>query len=507
MQKMKQSACLCMVVYLTTAAGGAAWAESNLAAKEALIWAVKFFHQHVATHGGYVYQYSADLSLREAEGIPERHTIWVQPPGTPSVGAAMLDAYQATGDAACPAGALDAARALARGQLHSGGWDYSIRFGDSTSAPFRRRDAQGNLTSDPIPVAERTAAGGWPLWRQRRFKLNVSTYDDDVTFAALRFLVRMDAALNFGDAEIHDAARYGLSALLGTQYPNGGWSTNFDRYPARPPDAAAFPVLRASFPSSWSRAWTKDFTGCYVTNDELMARAMETLLLASATYHEARFMEAARRAGRFLLDAQLPEPQPAWAQQYDVRMQPVWGRAFEPPAITSRESQNILRALLSLHRATGDAQYLAPVPRALAYLRRSLRPDGKLARFYELKTNRPLYFTRGPGGQGHSLTYSDQKLASNYGFIITPELDDIEAEYRAALDGTPPTKVSPSAANSAADVKRIIAALDARGAWIEPGVIRNADGRKQEPPGGIIRSETFARNVRTLCRYLAARKT
>ena len=50
--------------------------------------------------------------------------IWVQPPGTPAVGMAYLDAYDVSGDTLYLNGAIDAARALAWGQLGSGGWDY-----------------------------------------------------------------------------------------------------------------------------------------------------------------------------------------------------------------------------------------------------------------------------------------------------------------------------------------------------------------------------------------------
>ena len=69
--------------------------------------AVEFFHNDVAAHGGYVYRYSADLSKREGEGKTTRDTVWVQPPGTPAVGMAYLNAYQCTGEAYL----LDAARA------------------------------------------------------------------------------------------------------------------------------------------------------------------------------------------------------------------------------------------------------------------------------------------------------------------------------------------------------------------------------------------------------------
>src|SRR3954470_19083766 len=81
---------------------------------------------------------------------------------------------------------------------------------------------------------------------------------------------------------------------------------------------------------------------------------------------------------------------PAWAQQYDADMHPAWARRFEPPAVTGGESHGAMRILLRVYRETGDARYLEPIPRALAYLRRSRLPDGRLARFYELETNRPL---------------------------------------------------------------------------------------------------------------------
>ena len=479
--------------------GFVAQAQAPSDVKKALVRAVTFYHREVATHGGYVYQYSADLKLREAEGVPGKDTIWVQPPGTPAVGLAMLEAYEATGEKECLDAALVAGRALARGQLQSGGWYYSISFGDRPASKFYRRDKNGKLQNDPTPLAERTGAGGWTLWKKRVYEANISTYDDDVTFAALRFLIRLDGALKFADEEVHDAALYGLKALMGTQFPNGAWATSFDRFPSTPPDIKQYPILRASLPETWPQKWPKDFTGCYVTNDELMSRGIDTLLLAYKTYQDEKYLNAARRAGDFLILAQLPEPQPAWAQQYNAQMQPVWGRAFEPTALTSRESENIMRTLIALFRISHDKKYLEPIPRALSYLRRSLRPDGNLARFYEIGTNKPLYFTRGAGGQGHILTYSDQNLASNYGFVITPQLDAIEADYQAALKGQSAAPLPTPAQN---EIQKIIASLDARGAWTQPGTVRDAQGRKQQPQGGIIRSATFIENVRALCRFM-----
>jgi len=43
-------------------------------------------------------------------------------------------------------------------------------------------------------------------------------------------------------------------------------------------------------------------------------------------YGEDRYRRTAEKGGEFILLAQMPEPQPAWAQQYDVEMRPAWAR-------------------------------------------------------------------------------------------------------------------------------------------------------------------------------------
>ena len=60
--------------------------------------AVIFFQDQVSVQGGYLWRYSADLKKREGEGKASAMTAWVQPPGTPSVGEALLRAYHRTGD-------------------------------------------------------------------------------------------------------------------------------------------------------------------------------------------------------------------------------------------------------------------------------------------------------------------------------------------------------------------------------------------------------------------------
>jgi hypothetical protein len=456
--------------------------------------AVRFFHMDVARHGGYVWKTSADLTLREGEGVVGPDTVLVQPPGTPAVGEAFLDAYAATGDPACLDAARDAAGALVLGQLHSGGWNYRIEFGDRRRDFTYRVDLNGNPTPDPSAGDETPA--GWDAWKRRRHKGNQTVLDDDTTQAAVRFLVRFDKATGQGDEKVHGAALHALSSLPSAQYPNGAWSANYDRFPKGPPPESLYPVKRAAFPPDWPRQWPKDFTGCYVTNDNLVADAIETMLLAADVYDEPKYRAAAERAGAFLLLAQLPEPQPAWAQQYDGAMHPVWSRAFEPSAVSAGESQGVLEALLRLYEKTGNEKYLGPVPAAVAYLRRSLRPDGRLARFYELKTNRPLYFWR-DGERKYHLTYDDDRLPDHYAFVVNSRLDAIEAEYRRLARGERGPRES--SRPSAAQARAVVASLDARGAWVEPGELRH---HKVSPEGGVIDSRTFVRNVGVLSRFV-----
>ena len=54
--------------------------------------------------------------------------IWIQPPGTPSMGHLFLDAYHATGDEYYYRAAEGVAAALAAAQHPSGGWNYIADF-------------------------------------------------------------------------------------------------------------------------------------------------------------------------------------------------------------------------------------------------------------------------------------------------------------------------------------------------------------------------------------------
>ena len=447
----------------------------------ALQKAIGFFRSEVSSYSGYVWRYSGDLMLREGEGEAGKTMIWVQPPGTPTVGEAFLDAYEATCEKAFLDAAVDAGYALIKGQLRTGGWYYHIEFDPDKRQGYGYRD---------IPENQRQ--------KQK------TTLEDDTTQSAVRLLMRVDKILNFKDEKVHGAVVYALESIVRAQYPNGAWYVWWDSYPT-PPSPDAYPATKASYPQTWPRKWPNDWTGRYFINDNVTPNTLLTMLEAYQTYGREKYLHSALKAGDFLLLAQMPEPQPAWAQQYDHNMHPVWDRKFEPPAITSLESQGVMRALMLLYQRTGKKKYFNAVPRALSYFRKSELPDGRLARFYELRTNRPLYFNK-----QYELTYSYKDMPTHYSFIIESWLDSIEAQYHRLLRNAPlnqqtqggekTQRLSPALM---AQVGTIINSMDERGAWVEGGRLRQ---NKIESKSGIIDCRTFVNNIRTLCRFLASDK-
>ncbi len=450
-------------------------------ATEGMRKACDYFQNDVSCEGGYLWRYSEDLKKREGEGKATATMVWVQPPGTPSVGMALLNAYEATKDPYYLEAARRAGHCLVRGQLRSGGWAYRIEFDPKL---------RGKVDYRVEPSA------------QGKARHNVTTLDDDTTQAAMRLLMKLDQTLEFKDEQIHQAVLYGLDHLVQAQYPNGAWPQRF----SAPPDPAKYPVKKASYPDKWSRTFPHiDYMGFYTFNDGAIGDVIDVMFMASHIYKDPRYRESALRGGQFILLAQMPDPQPAWAQQYDVDMHPVWARKFEPPAITGGESQGVMRMLMAVYRETGDKKFLEPIPRAIAYLRQSALPDGKLARFYELRTNRPLYFTK-----DYQLTYSDADMPTHYSFKVGHSLDATERDYQRLAQSdhhasserkdVQPRKASPALV---AQVEKVLAAFDQRGRWVDDDGLRYQD--KGDTTNRVISCSTFIRNIRILSQYLATK--
>ena len=191
-------------------------------ARAALRKAVEFYRTKVSTEGGYHFAYAEDLSYGRSEMSEGPTRVEVQRDGTPLVGMAYLDAYEATRDGYYLEAARDVARALVRGQYCCGGWDYFIEFDPQKRAQFPYR-ADGRCGGEP---AERVPA-------------RPTTLDDNITQAAMRLLMRVDRDLGFKDAQIHEAALFALDSLIKAQYPNGAWPQRFSRFPDPKPSRSS----------------------------------------------------------------------------------------------------------------------------------------------------------------------------------------------------------------------------------------------------------------------------
>ena len=421
-------------------AGAAIAAPEPPPVRDALAKAARYFRS-IATEGGYLWRYSLDLKERAGENVATDTQIWVQPPGTPAVGEALLRAWRATGNREFLDAARAAADALVRGQLESGGWDYRVEFDPKLRIKWNYRGGDGGR--------------------------NTSILDDDNTQSALRLLMDVHAASPNG--KLKDAIDYGLAALLKAQYPNG-----------------AFPQR---FPSS-----SEAYGAYYTFNDNVMGDVVDTLLTAFKHYGDQRYLDAVRKVGDFMILSQRPEPQPIWAQQYDLNMKPAWARKFEPASVCAGESVGVMRCLIRIWLETGDEKYLKPIPPALAWYQRSQIAPNRWARFYELETNRPLYFTT-----KYELVYTDRDLPTHYVFQASFGAPEFMKEYeQVRRQGLAKTRALRSRKLSAAEraarrqqlepgVREIIAALDEQGRWVTDGQIQ---------------CRTFIRNLDTLSEYL-----
>jgi len=446
------------------------------------------FIQSIAAEGGYLWKYSEDLKERAGEGKATATQIWIQPPGTPSMGMAFLRAYEATKNNLFLNAARGVAHALVRGQLESGGWEYSVDFDPKKFQLSYRRADKGKLA--PADAAKRR---------------NVTTFDDDNTQSALRFLMAFVAA-DKNDTEVRAALEYGLAKMLEAQYPNGAWPQRYDGKPRNPAD---FPVKRAEYPKDYPRTYPKvNYSGHYTFNDDTIHDCIGVMLDAYHRYGKPEFLASAKKAGDFMILAQMPEPQPAWAQQYNANMEPAWARAFEPPAITGGESTGVIRALLELYLETGEDKYLKPIPPALAWYKRSALAPNIWARYYELQTNKPIY-----GDRDGKIYYRVEDISEerqhgyswkgNYGVTgVFALYESVTSQGRDAyLKSRESHKRKKSSKKSLEpQAVKIIAALDAQGRWLTEGKFEKKV--KGLEFGARIETSVFIKNIRTLSDYI-----
>ena len=227
------------------------------------------------------------------------------------------------------------------------------------------------------------------------------TIDNGATTLPIRFLARVASATDREDYRA--AVLRGVDYLLAAQYPNGGFPQFF---PLRP----------------------KGYFSRITYNDGAMINALELLrdvakgrppFVFVDAERRQRASEAVARGVDCILRTQIRQngQLTALCAQHDEKtLEPAWARAYEPPSISGGESVGIVRFLMSIEDPAPGV--IAAIEGAVAWFRQVAitgqrlveiqRPDGGRerilvpdpdapllwARFYELKTDRPLYMDR-----------------------------------------------------------------------------------------------------------------
>ncbi|MDF1741323.1 MAG: pectate lyase [Verrucomicrobiales bacterium] len=360
--------------------------------------AATFYRNNLAVNGGYASQWPEDLSEGRTEGKESPTIISIQPPGTTTIGLSLLRAYRATGDPLFLTQAKEAAACLVQSQLATGGWGSDFDFDPEKQKRY-------HLRSDLLKGDT-----------ERGKRSDYSTLDDNKTQSAMQFLVEL---VNTPDAdvseEIREALEYAWDRLIHYQAPNGAWPQQYSSVSAYS-DA---PVIPVSMPDSYPPKHPKEsYVHFYTLNDNNLLNVVKLLLRAYKLEGDVRYLDSAKRCGEFLFLAQHTGSQRGWSQQYNHEMVPVWARKFEPPAVSSAETMGAVEALFELWVATGESRFIETVSDALKWLEESRLEDGQWARFYELKTNRPLYCE----AETYKVTYDGTNTPGHYGFKISSSL-------------------------------------------------------------------------------------
>lgn len=439
---------------------------------DAMRRATRFMVDRVSTRGGYVWQYLPDMSRRWGEMEAYETMIWVQPPGTASMGHLFLDAYRATGDETYYAAAERAARALVWGQLDCGGWNYVVDFAGDRSLRHWYATIGKN---------------GWRLEEFQHYYGN-ATFDDDVSSDAARFLLRI--YIEKLDPAFRPPLDRAIRFVLESQYPSGGWP---QRYPLR---------------SELSHHGKPDYTSFITFNDDVAWENVRFLVECYVALGDPRLLEPIRRGMDVYPLTQGGAPQAGWGQQYTLDLRPVGARTYEPDALLPEYTAAHTDLLMRFYRLTGESRYLARIPEALAWLERcrlpeAMRQGGRFTHptFVELGTDKPLFVHRRGSNVVNGAYFvdgEDRNLLAHYGGKQQIDVARLRERYaallaipvREATKGSPllPARApeqgapgrlpapwaeilgqEPTADDSVPGddaVRRIVSSLDAEGRWL-----------------------------------------
>jgi PelA/Pel-15E family pectate lyase len=295
---------------------------------DAMRRAARFMRERVAYRGGYVWSYLPDFSRRWGEMEAYPSMIWIQPPGTATVGHLYLDCFHATRDEFYYRAAMEVADGLIAAQHPAGGWNYLHDFAGEESTR-RWYDTLGK--------------NGWRLEEFHHYYGN-ATFDDAGTSEASQFLLRL--YLERRASRLRAPLERAIRFVLDSQYPNGGWPQRYPRV-----EGEAEYVRHVTF------------------NDDVAGENIKFLLMAYQTLGDERALAAIQRAMEIFLATQQPAPQAGWGLQHHVEtLRPIAARTYEPEALTAHTTYVNITQLLNFYEWTGEERFIARVPEALAWL-------------------------------------------------------------------------------------------------------------------------------------------
>lgn len=380
--------------------------------------ATRFMVEKLAYRGGYLWSYLPDRSRVWGELEAYKTMVWVQPPGTATMGHLYLDAYHATGDEYYYQAAAKAAQALIDGQLPTGGWGYFIDFGG------------------PASTKRWYETIGKNAWRMEEFQHHWgnATFDDQGTGEAIRFLIRLYVEKR--EKRFKRGLDKAINFIFASQLDTGGW------------------------PQRWPRVrdgglhGKPDYTGLITFNDSVINDNIDVLL----TYHQAigdpRVLPAIERAMDVYLKTQQPAPQAGWGLQHRADFSPAGARTYEPEALVTHTTASNIQELMGFYRLTGNAKYLAPIPAALDWLDSVRLPEElrvgnrQFPTFVEIGTNKPLWVHRRGSNVVNGEYYVDHDPSHTIGHYNPRRSVDVaklrrEYEKLRAIPGGPVSKDSP----------------------------------------------------------------
>lgn len=367
--------------------------------------ATTFMVEKVSTNGGYVWSYLPDRSRRWGELEAWATQIWIQPPGTATMGNLFLDAYHATNDEYYYQAAENVANALIWAQHSSGGWNYLADFAGDRSL---------RAWYDTV---------GRNAWRMEEFQhyWGNATFDDAGTAESAKFLLRLYVEKR--DAKYKPALDKAIRFVLDSQYPIGAWP---QRYP-----------LQYEF----AHHGLADYTSYPTFNDDVAAENIDFLLMCYQALGDPMVLDAITRGMNAFLVTQQGPPQPGWALQYTLDLKPAGARTYEPKALATHTTATNIGLLLRFYRLTADTKFLARVPEALDWLEKLTLSTGVATRggthptFIEIGTDRPIYVHRTGSNVVNGRYYFDYeptKTLGHYSAFRRIDVAGLRKQYTAA---------------------------------------------------------------------------